>query len=175
MSHHADDSVMGRAEEVLRAADKAGLTLATAESCTGGLLSALLTEIEGVSHVFERGFVVYTDEAKQEVLDVAPATLERCGAVSAPCAAELAAGALAHSRADVAVSITGYAGGGGPGEDPGLVYFGLAVRGLPPHATEAHFPPDTRARTRLASLRKALALLDDGIAMAAQNRALRAA
>jgi nicotinamide-nucleotide amidase len=169
-----DRSVMSRAARVLRAADRASLTIATAESCTGGLLSAVLTEIEGVSHVFERGFVVYTDEAKQEVLDVSAATLERCGAVSAPCAAELAGGALAHSHADVAVSITGYAGGGAPDEDHGLVYFGLAVRGMPARATEAHFPPDTRARVRLASLRKALDLLADGIAMAAQNRALAA-
>jgi nicotinamide-nucleotide amidase len=170
MSNHADASAIGRATQILRAADAAGLTIATAESCTDGLLSAVLTEIEGVSHVFERGFVVYTDEAKQEVLDVAPATLERCGAVSAPCAAELAAGALEHSRADIAVSITGYAGGGAPGEDSGLVYFGLAVRGHPARATEAHFPPDSR--TRLASLRKALDLLDEGVAIAAQSRAL---
>jgi nicotinamide-nucleotide amidase len=175
MRASSDAAIGARAASVLRAAQTAGLRIATAESCTGGLLSAVLTEIEGMSHVFERGFVVYTDEAKRELLGVAPATLERCGAVSAPCAAEMAEGALTRSRADVAVSITGYAGESGPDEQPGLVYFGLAVRGRSPRATEAHFPPDTRARVRLASLRKSLDLLAEGIAIVAQTQALNAA
>ena len=89
------------------------LTLATAESCTGGLVAGLITEIAGSSAVLERGFVTYSNEAKVGMLGVAPETLEAVGAVSAETAREMAAGALEHSRADIAVSITGVAGPGG--------------------------------------------------------------
>jgi len=146
MSGPDDRAVIGRAEAVLRAAEAAGLKLATAESCTGGLLAAVLTEIEGLSHVFDRGFVAYTDAAKQQLLGVRRETLERCGAVSAPCAEELAAGALERAEADVAVSVTGFAGGGAPGEAAeGLVYAGVAIRGRRPRAAELHLPAATRA------------------------------
>lgn len=172
MPDPADPSVMWLAEAVLKAACDQEIKLATAESCTGGLLSALLTEVEGVSHAFERGFVVYTDEAKSELLDVDASVLERCTAVSGPCAQQMAEDALAHSRADVAVSITGYADAAEDEANAGLVYFGLAVRGSAPRQTSARFAGDTRARVRLASLRMALQLLQDGVAMAAQQKRL---
>ena len=119
----------GAAALDLRLAARRGLMLATAESCTGGLVAALITEIPGSSDVFDRGFVTYSNAAKAESLDVAPALLNPFGAVSAEVAGAMATGALAHSRADVAVSITGIAGpGGGSPEKPvGLVHFGCGA------------------------------------------------
>lgn len=108
-----------------------GLRLATAESCTGGLIAALLTAIPGSSEVFERGFVTYSNAAKTGLLGVRPATLAAVGAVSEEVAREMAEGALRASAADLALSVTGIAGpGGGSAEKPvGLVWFGLARRG----------------------------------------------
>jgi nicotinamide-nucleotide amidase len=105
--------------------------VATAESCTGGMIAAALTSIAGSSDVVDRGFVTYSNAAKTEMLDVPPALIETHGAVSAEVAAAMAAGAIAHSRAGVALSVTGIAGpGGGSAEKPvGLVWFGVAVRG----------------------------------------------
>jgi nicotinamide-nucleotide amidase len=102
---------------------------ATAESCTGGLVSALLTSIAGSSDVVERGFVTYSNAAKMELLSVPEAIIRQHGAVSAACAEDMARGALRHSRADVAVSITGIAGpGGGSAEKPvGLVFLAVAI------------------------------------------------
>ena len=100
------------AQAVLRQACDRDLKLVTAESCTGGLLASLLTDVPGMSHAFERGFVTYTNEAKHEVLGVPLAILDGPGAVSKACAIAMAEGALAHSRGDVAVSVTGYAEGG---------------------------------------------------------------
>ena len=115
--------------EVMDAACKRGLTVVAAESCTGGLLAALLTDIEGCSHAFERGFVCYTDEAKAELLCVDPDVLATQGAVSAQAAAQMAAGALGASRGDIAISITGYADPPADDDAPGgLVYIGLADR-----------------------------------------------
>lgn len=118
-----------RAETVLRRFCEGELRLATAESCTGGLVAALLTDIEGCSHAFERGFVTYTDEAKHELLGVPMALLHEKGAVSEPVAVAMAEGALKRSRADIAVSVTGFAGPGGPGDEEGLVHFALARGG----------------------------------------------
>jgi nicotinamide-nucleotide amidase len=107
------------------------LTIATAESCTGGLVAATLTEIPGSSDVFERGFVTYSDAAKAAMLGVPTSVLERFGAVSRETAEAMAQGALAHSPADLAVSITGIAGpgGGSPGKPVGLVHFAAAAHG----------------------------------------------
>src|SRR5215208_2206925 len=116
-------------QQVLAEACERRLRLATAESCTGGLLASVLTDVVGYSHAFERGFVVYTDEAKHEVLGVPKEMLARCGAVSQAVAMAMAQGALEASTADVAVSITGFAGRGGPGEEPGLVHFAAARLG----------------------------------------------
>ena len=117
-------------KETLDMAREAGLKIATAESCTGGLLAAALTSVAGSSTVFERGFVTYSNAAKMELLDVEPDVLETHGAVSEQTARQMAEGALAHSRADLAVSITGIAGpGGGSVEKPvGLVHFACAAR-----------------------------------------------
>jgi nicotinamide-nucleotide amidase len=106
---------------VLKRACERQLKLVTAESCTGGLLASLLTDVEGFGRAFERGFVHYTDEAKSQTLDVPPDLLRRFTAVSAQVAEAMALGALAQSQGDVAVSITGFAGRGAPGEEPGLV------------------------------------------------------
>jgi nicotinamide-nucleotide amidase len=139
-----------------------GLKLAAAESCTGGLLSALLTEIPGSSAVFERGFVVYSNEAKEEMLGVADEVLAEHGAVSDATARAMALGALAHSDADIAVSITGIAGpDGGTAEKPvGLVNFACARRGGGTVALERRFGALSRAAIRLASVEAALGLLE---------------
>ena len=151
------------AAEVLRTFEERGLKIATAESCTGGMVSAAITDLPGASNVLERGFVTYSNEAKAEMLGVSPETLAAHGAVSSETAHEMAAGALAHSHADVAVSITGIAGpGGGSPEKPvGLVWFGIAMRGREPRLEERRFGDTGRAQVRRASVVTALRLLLD--------------
>ena len=118
------------ATELLKAARQKGVMLATAESCTGGMLSAAITDIPGSSAIFDRGFVTYTNDAKVQMLGVQQTTLDTYGAVSEPVAAEMAKGALAHANADIAVSITGIAGPGGSEHKPeGRVCFGVASKG----------------------------------------------
>ena len=107
---------------VLNEACARDLRLATAESCTGGLLASLLTDVEGSSHAFDRGFVVYTDEAKRDLLGVPDAVLREHGAVSRAVALAMAEGALERSPADVALAVTGFAGRAKDGEEPGLVH-----------------------------------------------------
>lgn len=152
------------AEAVLQTACRKRLTLATAESCTGGLLASLLTDIPGCSHAFERGFVVYTDEAKHEMLGVPAAVLDRDGAVSAAAARAMAEGALAHSKADVAVSITGYTESppGGEGE-AGLVHFACARHGAPTLHRRERLGDVGRAAVRLVCLQTALELIREQI------------
>jgi len=148
-----------RVLEIFRAR---GLMIATAESCTGGLVVGTLTEIAGSSDVVNCGFVTYADEAKQTMLGVPAATLKRHGAVSAKTAAAMAAGALKNSRADVAVAITGIAGpGGGSKEKPvGLVYFAAASRDGRRLACVRRFGKIGRSRVRERSVAEALALLE---------------
>ncbi len=143
----------------------AGLKVATAESCTGGLIAGLLTEIPGSSAVVERGFVVYSNDAKVELLGVPPETLAAHGAVSEATARAMAEGALKASRADVAVSVTGVAGpDGGSAEKPvGLVWFGCARRGGAAVTREERFGPIGRGAVRLASVRVALDLLEAAV------------
>jgi nicotinamide-nucleotide amidase len=126
--------------------------LATAESCTGGLVAGCLTEIAGSSDVVERGYVTYSNEAKTEMLGVPADLIANLGAVSEEVARAMAEGALAHSQADVAVSITGIAGPGGatPGKSVGLVHFALARRDRPAVARQEHFAGDRRAVRRAA-------------------------
>ena len=137
-----------------------GLRLATAESCTGGLIAAALTHIPGSSDVVDRGFVTYSNEAKTEMLGVPAALIAANGAVSEPVAAAMAEGAVARSLADVAVAVTGVAGpGGGNAEKPvGLVWFGLARHGQRVW-TEHHIFPGDRAAIREATVAMALKLL----------------
>ncbi len=157
------DDVDSLAHEVLKAASEKDLALTTAESCTGGLLASLLTDVEGMSHVFERGFVTYSKDAKCELLGLSHAEIDRCGAVSREVAIAMAEGALAGSHADVAVSITGFAGPTGGKGEPGLVHFGCARTGRATAHHEAHFGDDDRGAVRIASLRVALQMLKDAI------------
>lgn len=133
--------------------------IATAESCTAGMVSAAITDIAGSSTIFERGFVTYTNTAKTEMLNVSPVTLSTYGAVSEQVAAEMALGALAQSHAQLAVSITGIAGPGGSDHKPeGRVCFGIAT--LAGHQTETvEFGPLGRTRVRDAATEHALDLL----------------
>ncbi|MEZ5715111.1 MAG: CinA family protein [Paracoccaceae bacterium] len=148
------------AAHVLERARKAGVTIATAESCTGGLVAAALTDIPGSSDVVERGFVTYSNAAKVEMLGVAPATLDRFGAVSEEVAREMAEGALAHSHAQLAVSITGIAGPGGSEHKPeGRVCFGLARDGRVTDSETQEFGPRGRDWVRKAARDHALFLL----------------
>jgi len=139
------------------------LTLATAESCTGGLVAAALSEISGSSLVLDRGFVTYSNEAKQQMLGVAPATIDVYGAVSSECAEEMAKGALAHAQVDLAVSITGIAGptGAVPGKPIGLVYFCAASRSGRVIAHDRKYGDIGRTQVRRASLLQALAMLHE--------------
>jgi nicotinamide-nucleotide amidase len=156
-----DDELFIRADRLIALYRSRGLMLATAESCTGGLVAALLTEIAGSSDVVERGFVTYSNAAKEELLGVAPALLAAHGAVSAAVACAMAQGALDHSRADIAVAITGIAGpGGGTPEKPvGLVHFATAGRTGGVIGRERRFGAAGRAAIRRASLVMALELL----------------
>lgn len=135
--------------------------IATAESCTGGLVAAALTDIAGSSTVFERGFVTYSNAAKTAMLGVDPLTLETQGAVSAATAKHMALGALTHSVANVAVAVTGIAGpGGGTPEKPvGLVHFACAVKGGRIMHVERRFGEQSRAAIRAGSVQQALQLL----------------
>lgn len=152
------DDIELLAQEVLRKACDRKLLLATAESCTGGLLASLLTDIPGKSHAFERGFVTYSNDAKHELLGVPHKVLEEQGPVSEPAARAMADGALAASRADIAVSITGFTEGG-PGQPAGLVHFACARRGgATVHLVEC-FGDVGRAEVRLSALRAALSLM----------------
>ena len=133
--------------------------LATAESCTGGLIAAACTDLAGSSEWFERGFVTYSNEAKQELLAVPAALINQHGAVSEPVARAMALGALAHSRAQVAVSVTGIAGptGGSATKPVGLVWFGFALGGT--CSTECCIFPGDRAQVRAATVQHALSRL----------------
>jgi nicotinamide-nucleotide amidase len=147
------------ADELLRLAVAAGATVTTAESCTGGMVAAAITDVAGSSSVFERGFVTYSNQAKVEMLGVSPATLEAHGAVSEEIAREMALGALAAAQADVAVSISGIAGPGGSEFKPeGRVCFGLATaKGV--QTTTIEFGALGRANVRVAVRDEALTLL----------------
>lgn len=144
---------------VLREACDQELRLVTAESCTGGLLASLLTDIPGCSHAFERGFVVYTNEAKHELLGVSDEILTRYGAVSEPCARAMAQGALDRSRGDLAVAVTGYTEAGPNGEPAGLVHFASARRGGSTAHQMHRFGELGRAEVRLLCLGAALRML----------------
>ncbi len=151
------------ANDVLEACRAQSLKVVTAESCTGGMVAAALTDIAGSSDVFERGFVTYSNEAKQDVLGVSVQTILEHGAVSEETAREMALGAVGNSRADLAVSITGIAGpGGGTGDKPvGLVWFAVAKRGGETVARQKLFPDEGRAAIREAATLYALNLLQE--------------
>jgi nicotinamide-nucleotide amidase len=153
-------------QAVLEAACARKLTLATAESCTGGLLASLLTDVPGCSHVFDRGFVVYADHAKIELLDVPASLLPHGGAVSQPTAIAMAEGAIKRSKADVAVSITGWAEDIGDPERPGgLVHFACARRGGFTHHRQGRLGDIGRGPLRIECLRVALKMLQQALSL----------
>jgi nicotinamide-nucleotide amidase len=141
------------------------LRIATAESCTGGMIAAAITDIAGSSDVFERGFVTYSNEAKTEQVGVPADLIAHHGAVSVHVAREMAVGALKHSRADVAVAVTGIAGPGGGSESKpvGLVYLAVARRNSDP-AIERHQFHGDRAAIRQATVERALEMLAEAVA-----------
>ena len=151
--------VLAEAEALLALLRQRGLVVATAESCTGGLIAAALTSVAGSSDVVACGFVTYSNAAKTAMLGVPPDVLQAHGAVSEVVALRMAEGALARSEAALAVAVTGIAGpGGGSAEKPvGLVWFGAARRGGAAWAEPEVFPGD-RAAVREASVRRALGL-----------------
>jgi nicotinamide-nucleotide amidase len=153
-------ALLAQAAELLASCRAERATMATAESCTGGLVAACLTAIAGSSDVVERGFVTYSNAAKAEQLGVPATLIAAHGAVSREVAAAMAEGALAHSQASLAVAVTGVAGpGGGSAAKPvGLVFVGAARRGGGPATVhECHFPGD-RAAVREASVAEAFAM-----------------
>jgi nicotinamide-nucleotide amidase len=153
-------ALLDDASALLEACRAKGVKLATAESCTGGLIAAVLTAIAGSSDVVERGFVTYSNEAKAEMIGVPMELIAAVGAVSEKVAQRMAEGALQRSHADIAVSVTGLTGpGGGSAEKPvGLVCFGLAQRGAP-ITSEHHVFPGDRTAIRVATVEKAFALI----------------
>jgi nicotinamide-nucleotide amidase len=157
-----DDELRQAAKRVLDLCRSRGARVATAESCTGGLVAAALTEIAGSSDVVDCGFVTYSNDAKEMLLGVPALTLKRHGAVSEQTATAMAAGALQHSRADFSVAITGIAGpGGGSKRKPvGLVHFAAASRDGRQLARRRLFGKIGRRRVRLRSVIEALALLE---------------
>ncbi len=156
-----DEKVIAAAKAVLAVCQKKKLTIATAESCTGGLVSAAISEIPGSSAVLDRAFITYSNEAKQQMLGVTPSTIDVYGAVSRQCAEEMAKGALAHAQVDLAVSITGIAGptGAVAGKPIGLVFFCAASRSGRVITHDRKFGAIGRDEVRRASLLQALATL----------------
>lgn len=153
------------AQAIVDKAGAEGVMVAAAESCTGGLVAGALTDVPGASAIFERGFITYSNDAKIEMLGVAPVLIERYGAVSGPVAKAMAKGALAHSRADVAVSITGIAGPSGATDRKpiGLVWFGLADRHGVIRAERRIFADGSRDFVRTKATETALHLMLTGL------------
>jgi nicotinamide-nucleotide amidase len=159
----ADEELRAASVKLLDLCKGKELTLATAESCTGGLVAATLSEIPGSSFVLDRGFVTYSNKAKQQMLGVTPATIDVYGAVSTECAEEMAKGALAHASVDLAISITGIAGPTGAvlGKPIGLVYFCAASRSGRVIAHDRKYGDIGRSNVRRQSVLQALSMLQE--------------
>lgn len=158
-----DDDIVDAARRLLDICKRKNLTVATAESCTAGLVAGTLAEVPGISSMLERGFITYSNAAKQDMLDVSAATLARHGAVSRETAEEMARGALAHAPVDLAVSVTGIAGpDGGSAEKPvGLVHFAAASRSGQLLTAEKRFGDIGRAGIRKQAVLQAFRMLHD--------------
>ena len=156
------DHLDQQAEQLMHRVCDRKLTVATAESCTGGMLAALLTDIEGASHGFERGFVTYSEQSKTELLGIAPDLLHKNEAVSEVVARAMAEGALARSHADIALAVTGFAGPAGDHEQ-GLVHLALARRDRPTIHREEHFGAIGRGPVRVKSLKAMLDMLEQAL------------
>lgn len=157
------DDLDDRAERLMHRLCGKGLTVATAESCTGGMLAALLTDIEGGGHGFDRGFVTYSKGAKTELLGIERDLLDRNDAVSEPVARAMAEGALSRSSADIALAVTGFAGPAGDGCEEGLVHFALAARSIRPRHRVEHFGSIGRGPVRVKSLEVLLEMLEQAL------------
>jgi nicotinamide-nucleotide amidase len=157
------DHLDQQAERLMRRLCDRELTVATAESCTGGMLAALLTDIEGAGHGFDRGFVTYSKEAKTDLLGIEPSLLEHNEAVSEVVARAMAEGALNRSKAEIALGVTGFAGPAGPGHEEGLVHFALARRGARTVHREEHFGAVGRGAVRVKSLNTMLDMLEQAL------------
>lgn len=158
-----DDDIVEAAKRLLDICRRKNLTLATVESCTAGLVAGTLAEVPGISSMLDRGFITYSNQAKQDMVGVSAATLEKHGAVSRETAEEMARGALAHAPVDLTVSVTGVAGpDGGSAEKPvGLVHFAVASRsGRLVHA-EKRFGEIGRSEIRKQSVLQAFRMLHD--------------
>jgi len=152
-----------KAEELMRRLCDRELKVATAESCTGGLFASLLTDIEGCGHGFDRGFVAYDESAKQQMLGLPEDLTGRNDAVTAQVARTMAEGALQNSKADIALSVTGFAGPAGDGKEEGLVHFGCACRGRSTMLREEHFGAVGRGPVRIRSLGVMLEMLESAL------------
>ena len=157
------DELDRQAEQLMRRLCDAKLKVATAESCTGGLLASLLTDIEGAGHGFDRGFVTYDARVKQDMLGLTPEMTERNQAVTSAVARAMAEGALQNSGADIALSVTGFAGPAGPGKEEGLVHFACARRSQDTMLREEHFGAIGRGPVRIESLRVLLEMLESAL------------
>jgi len=160
------DHLDKQAERLMHRLCDQQLTVATAESCTGGMLAALLTDIEGAGHGFDRGFVTYTKESKAELLGIEPALLDHNEAVSEVVARAMAEGAIKRSQADIALGVTGFAGPAGPGHEEGLVHLALARRHARTVHREEHFGAVGRGEVRVKSLKAMLEMLEQALAEA---------
>jgi nicotinamide-nucleotide amidase len=152
------DRVEEATRRLLAKACERELVLATAESCTGGMLASLLTDVRGVAHAFDRGFVTYSAESKTDMLGVAAALIDDKGAVSKEVAMAMAEGALARSRANIALSITGFADAG---DEPGLVHFACARSGRITAHREERFGAVGRGEVRVAALEVAVEMMTE--------------
>jgi nicotinamide-nucleotide amidase len=157
------DHLDEQAERLMHCLCDLGLSVSTAESCTGGMLAALLTDIEGAGHGFDRGFVTYTKEAKRDLLGISQGVLEQNDAVSETVARAMAEGALGRSNADIAIGVTGFAGPAGKNREEGLVHLALARRGGETVHREEHFGPIGRGAIRIKSLKCMLELLESAL------------
>ena len=157
------DHLDEQAERLMHRVCDLGLTVATAESCTGGMLAALLTDIEGAGHGFDRGFVTYSKESKRDLLGIDRELLDHNDAVSEVVARAMAEGALERSSADIALGVTGFAGPAGPGREEGLVHFAVARRGEPTRHREEHFGPAGRGPVRIMALHVMLEMLQESL------------
>ena len=157
------DHLDAQAERLMRRLCDRELTVATAESCTGGMLAALLTDIEGAGHGFDRGFTTYSTDSKTELLGIEPSLLDHNDAVSEVVARAMAEGALKRSKAELAIGITGFAGPAGPGNEEGLVHMALARRDGPTIHREEHFGAVGRGNVRVKSLKAMLEMLEQAL------------
>ena len=157
------DGLDRKAEELMKQVCRKELKVATAESCTGGLLASLLTDIDGAGHGFDRGFVTYHSAAKQDLLGLTPEMTERNQAVTGAVARAMAEGALQNSRADIALSVTGFAGPAGEQEEDGLCHFACARRGRPVRLREEHFGALGRGPIRIKAIGVLLEMLEEAV------------